>query len=123
MTMTRDEIMRLSGRDLDVQVAIAVDGWQWASDETFVGWHITLAQVRIQGRAIGPDGLPHTVQRYSTDIAAAFDALHQRPTAGRFRLTHVTTTEWRAYLGVIPAQGDTAAQAICRAVLCDVEGV
>ena len=78
--MTKSEIMALSGRELDVAVAIGLFGWTWAPDEVFAGYVIPLERYRRRGVAFEPEAVlrtrhancPMPVPKYSTDIAAAW---------------------------------------------------
>lgn len=130
--LTRDEIMRLEGIGLDLAIAEQVMGWTWEDTEDGPTLVSTDAEMR-QGllRAYNPKWQwPASVRRdtrnlapYSEYIEFAWLALARTKTPGRFRLSHGASEQWWTSFGGPACQGNTAPEAVARAVLCDVMGV
>lgn len=102
--MTRDEVMALSGRELDAAVAERVKGWEPERTHVVsedVPWCTWL------------DGMPC----YSSTVLAAWKVVEQMDTPGSFRLRHGASGHWWASFGGADVQGNTPGEAICRAVL------
>jgi len=122
--VTREEIMRLEGRELDAAVAEHVMGWT----------NVIYSDITAAPKGVRPDGLPDAVPHYSEDIAAAWQVVERLTAMGyQFELAFVPRYEpepWLALFFVPPrrpapassAFAATAAEAICRAALLAVCG-
>jgi hypothetical protein len=134
--MTKDEIMKLEGRELDAAIAERLFGWKWLEVESSAGGLVRIfrhPELFVYG-AWGPKEEPinyyDTLPHYSTDIAAAWLVVEKMQekrnclslTYGIFSGDFVF--EWKAEFRMVPKDGiawaDTAPLAICRAALLAV---
>jgi len=111
--MTREEIMRLSGRELDAAVAEHVLG----IDLYTVNPHDGSNEYWIDAGGDGDIQAFRPLPRYSTDMAEAWRVLDTFP--GAIALMNAVNGQWQCVI-LLTATGMTAPEAICRAALLAV---
>lgn len=141
--MTREEIMALSGRELDAAVAEHVMGWRprWVEEPPYwMAWEVELPNGDMLYGTIVPKAVPQPVwyddrdgvrcPRFSTDIAAAWEVAERLT---EFEIDDLDLTVevgnvmegWACWVysgceEVAEAREETAPLAICRAALLAV---
>lgn len=126
MSMTRDDVMRLSGRELDAAVAEHVMGWK-RGDPKYgdMPWYPPGI-----GRYLGGGRL--NLPKFSTDIAAAWEVVER---LAEFEINDIEVTVeirnvaegWACWIHsgceeIAEAREETAPLAICRAALLAMVG-
>lgn len=111
--MTRDDVMGLSGRELDAAVAEHVLG----IDLYTVNPHDGSNEYWIDAGSDGDIQAFRPLPRYSTDIAEAWRVLDTFP--GAIALMNAVNGQWQCVI-LLTATGMTAPEAICRAALLAV---
>ena len=120
MSMTRDDVMRLSGRELDVAVAERVMGWTWKE------CHIKPRypdQKPYPGQWVPPGkkwkAPPWDIPRYSTDIARALEVVERLATPDECITITYVKGDWVVAVdgAEVVASSKSAPEAICHAAL------
>src|SRR5690606_37263103 len=111
--MTREEIMRLSGRELDAAVAEHVLG----IDLYTINPHDGSNEYWVDAGSDGDIQAFRPLPRYSTDMAEAWRVLDTFP--GAIALMNAVNGQWQCVM-LLTATGMTAPGAICRAQLVGV---